>query len=370
VDTNSRRSPDAARAAAAPAASAGTPAPRVSVIVPTYKSDATLRACLSALAAQTFTGFELLIIDSTPDSIPDSTPDSAPAGDVTASATATANASANRIANGHRSRTRAIVEAAPLAVRYIESPVQLVSHAARNLGARQARGTLLVFTDPDIYPDPGWLAALVCAHDARGGVIFGPLACAGRRWFDIGVHLCKFAICLPERDARPVRYGWSGNMLCDRSAFDAVGGFPDRQSHGDTLLSANLRRAGVPLWLEPTAVVRHDHEAIRLRPFLRERFDRGAELAGLAADGSLTGSPWTRAQRLRRVVTTLIWPLKVARACLDVARGARRAGLTRDFVLTIPVIVAGQTAWVLGASLRYLADGWAATVAQRREARG
>lgn len=331
---NSSRSPDPSLSAARPAVSTPEPSPsplppRVSVIVPTFRSAGTLRACLEALSRQTLAAFELVIIDSTPSD------------------------------DAQRQRTRDIVRAAPasLTIRHIESETRLWPHQARNLGVRHARADRLVFTDPDIYPEPGWLEALVRAQAARGGVIFGPLACAGRRWFDIGVHLCKFAICLPERAPRAVAFGWSGNMLCDRATFEAVGGFPGQPWHGDTLISARLREAGVPLWLEPAAVVRHDHEAIRWRPFLRERFARGAELATLSADGRLTGTPWTRVQRLRRVLTTMVWPVKVGAACVVVARGAARAGMTRDFLVTLPIVAAGQSAWVIGASLRYLADG-------------
>ena len=43
------------------------------------------------------------------------------------------------------------------------------SYAARNAGAAAARGGLLVFTDADCLPDPGWLAALAAAADAAPG---------------------------------------------------------------------------------------------------------------------------------------------------------------------------------------------------------
>ena len=293
------------------------------------------------MAAQTFRDFELLIVDSTPEAE----------------------------ASGHYDRARATVAASPIAAHYIRSTLRLGPHDARNVGARHARGELLVFTDPDIYPDAGWLAALVLAHDRTRGVIFGAIACHGRRWFDIGVHLCKFAICLPERDARPVHYGWSGNVLCARSAFDAVGAFPRNPWHGDTVLSVRLQAAGVTLLFEPAAIVRHDHEGVQLGPFLRERFERGRELAAITADGSLTGVPWTRRERLRRVVTSMFWPLKVARACVVVGRGAWRAGLVRDFVRTFPVVAAGQSAWVLGASFTYVVDGTLSMLQRKRTGR-
>ena len=48
--------------------------------------------------------------------------------------------------------------------------------AARNAGAFEARGVLLVFTDADCAPEPGWISALVAPFDVpdlRGAVIAG-----------------------------------------------------------------------------------------------------------------------------------------------------------------------------------------------------
>ena len=54
------------------------------------------------------------------------------------------------------------------------------SYAARNAGAAAAGGALLVFTDADCRPDPGWLAAIAAAAAARRRRRCSPGRCAGR----------------------------------------------------------------------------------------------------------------------------------------------------------------------------------------------
>ena len=54
------------------------------------------------------------------------------------------------------------------------------SYAARNFGAARARGALLVFTDADCAPEPGWLAALAAAAAAQPGrLLAGPVRMTG-----------------------------------------------------------------------------------------------------------------------------------------------------------------------------------------------
>src|SRR5687768_14228290 len=105
--------------------SADAPAPQVSVIIPLYESHTTLGDCLRAVKRQTFPAVEVILVDSTPHDM------------------------AANVA-------RAIL---PNAI-YLSVGRRLLPHAARNLGAARASGNLLVFTDPDIYPNGGWLERL------------------------------------------------------------------------------------------------------------------------------------------------------------------------------------------------------------------
>src|SRR3954465_12070589 len=129
---------------------------RVSVVMPSYCSQATIARSMAAVLAQELGDepFEVIVVDSSPDE-----------------------------------RCAAIVARDFPTVTLVRSRERLLPRAARTVGARHAGGELLVFTDPDTYAAPGWLHALVAAHEERGGVIVGGLAVHGGGWVAHGVHL-------------------------------------------------------------------------------------------------------------------------------------------------------------------------------------
>lgn len=287
----------------------------VSVIVPAYRSERTLPRHLACLRAQRFRDFELIVVDSSPEDR---------AGEIVA---------------------REMPEA-----RYVHSPVRLWAQAARNEGARHARGELLVFTDPDIYPPPNWLDAIVAAREDGRQVVLGPIACHGDRWLHRGAHLTKFAICLPGGTAREVALGWSGNIAVPRALFDAAGGWEAGFFQGDSVLTERLRRAGHALWLDPRCVVDHDHDGLTLRSFLEERFRRGREFAAMELAGALRGGRWSQ----RGLGTVAAVPLRVGSALLRIARAARDAGSVRELATCAPVVILGVAAWYGGMTRTYL----------------
>ncbi len=280
-------------------------APTVSVVIPLYRSSATLTACLEALASQTFRDFELILVDSSP-----------------------------------TDEARAVAEQFPQA-RYFHVQRRLLPQAARNLGAGRARGLLLAFTDPDIRPEPSWLSELVAGFRRDPAIIFGPIACLGRRWIDVGAHFTKFSICLPGGIAKRVRLCWSGNVLIERSAFDSLGGWEESRSQGDSVLSARAEAAGYQMRFEPEAVVFHDHERILVREFVKERFRRGREFAEIEASGELCRPP-------RRRAGVLLLPLRLLSGGWRITRSAARSGMLVDLIWTSPVVAVGLVSWYAG----------------------
>jgi len=101
--------------------------PRISVVVPAHNAAETLPACLAALANQTCPAadYEVIVVD-----------------------------------DGSTDDTASLARAA--GVRVISQP-NAGPAAARNRGAAAARGGLLLFTDSDCAPTPGWIPALVAA---------------------------------------------------------------------------------------------------------------------------------------------------------------------------------------------------------------
>lgn len=135
------------------------------------------------------------------------------------------------------------------------------SYAARNLGAAQARGEILAFTDAGCLPTAGWLAA-IRRHFAQRDEprVTGPIrmSYAGGRpsicaLVDERMHL---------HQQRYVGEGWAAtaNVAVRRVAFEAVGGFdPSLASGGDLEFGQRCSDAGLAIgWDERVAV---EHEA-------------------------------------------------------------------------------------------------------------
>src|SRR5438128_3443240 len=116
----------ARRGHAAPAA------PAVSVGMPVYNAAATLAECLTRLFHSTFVDFEVVLVD-------DGSTDQSPA------------------------------IAANFPVRIVPTSGRVGPAAARNVGARAARGALLFFIDSDVMVAPDTLA-LLAERYARGDV--------------------------------------------------------------------------------------------------------------------------------------------------------------------------------------------------------
>lgn len=287
--------------------------PRVSVVIPAYRSHPTIAGCLAALRLQDYRSFEVMVVDSSPDD-----------------------------------RTAREVRAFP-EVRLIRSPRRLLPHAARNLGVAESRGELLVFMDPDVYARPAWLRELVAAYGAAGQPVVGSISCHGRRWLDLGLHLCKFSKWLPGGPARTVDMGPTANLLVDRATFQTLGGFADDLMLGDALFSWRLLESGWTLRFAPRAEVAHHHTS-SFSGFLRERYHRGV----LFGELRLAWGGLGRRRSLLYLAVSLV-PVRLARILALVAGHCRRAGRVRDFAATLPVLALGHAASLLGESRAYAA---------------
>ena len=220
--------------------------PRVSVILPAYYSHSTIRASLETLRAQWFRDFEVIVVNSSPEG-----------------------------------RTATVVKEFP-EVHFIQNPARLLPHAARNRGAIEARGDLLVFSDPDCVAHPDWLKFLVNAWESGRAVCGGAMGLASSGWFECGVHLCKFHALLENQPAGARWILPTANVAYAREAWARIGPLDGELFCGDAILSWRARDAGLENWFEPRAVVAHRHGGT-VAAFVRERFRRGTEFGAVRA---------------------------------------------------------------------------------------
>ncbi len=251
--------------------------PAVSVIVPVYRHWELVPDLLAGLAAQDFRDFELLLVDNAPD---EPRPALAlPAPDLPAA--------------------RVIPCATP------------GSYAARNAGIAAARGRLLVFTDADCLPDPGWLAALAAAAAAGPErLLAGPVRMTLAGPSPTAWEAYDLIRGIPQ--ARYVRLGYAAtaNLAVPAAVFARLGGFDEgRLSGGDAAFCRRARAAGTPIALVEAAVVAHPARASWEELARKARRVKGGQIGGGG-----------RLSRLLWLVRTLTPPLRAHRRFLRAPR--------------------------------------------------
>lgn len=219
-----------------------TPPPRFSIIIPTHGRSKRLPATLSALERLDVDSgaIEVIVIDDgtvPPVAVPKST----------------------------------------LAVRVLRQPRGGPARA-RNHGAREARGQILIFLDDDCEPDKGWLREISRRLDP--GVAVG-----GSMWngqpenvFAEASHLVVEEFTRSQRsDSDSPRFLPTANLALYKDSFFAAGGFDERfpaAAGEDREFCARWLSRGFSLELEPAAIVYHSHPMGLMR-FLRQHYAYG-----------------------------------------------------------------------------------------------
>ncbi|TDB79413.1 glycosyltransferase family 2 protein [Micromonospora sp. KC721] len=256
----------------------------VSVIVPNYNYEKTLGACLDAVFAQTHRPYEVIVVD-----------------------------------DGSTDRSREI------AARY---PCRVVSgggnqgvSAARNLGAREARGEILFFVDSDVAlrPDAIANALAVMAADPECGCVHGTYDT--RPLYDDGPiehYKVLHAHWWRRRSVGRVNTAIFALAAVRRSAFLAAGPFHEGLRDAEDVEYSDRLARVTGIRLTDTVVGRHD-DCAGFRAMLREQYRRSLPLAAFAGahrmrSGSVAVNPALGVLTAPLVLATL--PLALAHPAL------------------------------------------------------
>ena len=261
---------------AGPPAPAG-PAPFISVVVATTMQRLEeLDRCLASLLALEYPDFEVILVDNRPDASP--------------------QRAALHARLSQDPRVRVVGEARP------------GISAARNHGARVARGDLVAFTDDDAVAHPGWLRGIAARFAAEpdvdcvsGVVLPAELETPAQIWFERsgskleqwyrsvsfhndgawrgrtlgGLRRARFEITATAAGAdrsdtyllyRAGKFGMGANLAFRRSALQSLGGFDQRLGTGtparggeDIAAIARLLHSGGRITMDPASIVLHYH---------------------------------------------------------------------------------------------------------------
>lgn len=240
--------------------------PKVSVIVCTYNGEATLHACLTSLQSLSYPDYEVLVID-----------------------------------DGSVKEVSDIAQDFP-SVRYIRQDHAGLS-VARNLGAKEARGEILAYTDDDCIADEDWLSFLAAGFDnpqwvACGGPNIPPPARNQTESVVASAPGAPAHVLITDIEAEHLP---GCNLAIRKSALEAIGGFdPIYQAAGDDVdICWRLRDAGGRLRFIPGAMVWH-HRRYTVSAYLRQQCGYGEAEALLMKKhpqrfGILGGARWSGA---------------------------------------------------------------------------
>jgi glycosyltransferase involved in cell wall biosynthesis len=226
-----------------------TPAPRLSVIVPVHNGRLQLPRCLDSLLRSEFADFEVIVVD---DCSTDNTPE--------------------------------IVSR--FGARYLRTPHNQGPGGARNLGAREARGEIIVFIDADIVVPPEVLGLIAeeFRRDRELAALFGSYD-EDPAWKDFLSQYKNLTHHYVHQTAREEAVTfWAGCGAMRRDVFLEFGGFNTAKypnpSIEDIELGYRLSMAGRRIRLDKRVQVKH----------LKKWTVRGL----LRADIFYRAIPWTR----------------------------------------------------------------------------
>lgn len=193
------------------------------MVVPVYNDSRSLRECISALAASSGPGSEIIVVD---DASTDDTPSAA----------------------------------ARLGVCVLRLSTNRGPSAARNHGARHAHGDILFFVDADVVIAPGAVDRIreVFTQHPELSAVFGSYDARPRAEGVVSQYRNLLHHFVHQTGNAEASTFWSGCGAIRRSVFEAVGGFDETQrSMEDIELGYRLKRAGHRIRLDKALQCTH-----------------------------------------------------------------------------------------------------------------
>ncbi len=287
---------------------------KLSILIPSYNSAATIRACLdSVLAQETPLPYEVIVADSSDDATPQII----------------------RQRYGER-------------VRLLRFSRRTDPGTARNAAIAQAQGDLLLFTDADCIVPPDWAARMVQAHREQDCRIVGGSVVNGNpeSLISWAGYLKEFSEYLP--DARPgfVHSLPTCNISYRREVFQEYGGYQgDYYPQEDYLFHWRLIKGGERIYFDPTIQVHHFHRAT-LRSYLRHSHRFGVVTSQVLKITDLPGHWFARRPWLAPLFIPFLPFIKFTRTTLRTWRV--NPALIRQRPLVLPLLFVGLLSWEIG----------------------
>jgi len=213
---------------------------KASVIIPAYNAEATIGQCLESMTRQSFKNFEIIVVD-----------------------------------DGSKDRTPEIVQEF--------SKIRLLKQknagpaVARNKGAKEAKGEIIIFTDSDCVADRNWLEEMLKPFSEKN--VAGVQGMYKSKQKEIIARLIQLEI--EQRYAKMMKHKFidfigTYSAAYRKNVFEEMKGFDTSfpiASGEDTDFSFRVSRAGYKMVFNKKAIIFHTHPT-RFFKYLRIKFFR------------------------------------------------------------------------------------------------
>ncbi len=283
--------------------------PTLSIIIPSYRSRRYIDGCFQAIFQQTAAApFEVIVVES----------------------------SQERDITEYIARTYPLVKLVALARRTFPGE-------ARNIGLREAQGDMIVFTDMDCVPQPGWIETILRCQQESGCRVIGGAVLNGTPNSLIGTaeYIVEFNEFTPSRPECEARLLPTCNVALKKEVFEEHGYFEAVIKGSDTLFTRRLLKRGERVYFTPAFQVAHQNRTEFAR-FLRNQIELGKGSAQIRRREQMTGSIFVKMPFLIPLIPFLRF-LGIGRRLVR-----QRSPLFKQFLLTSPVIFLGLSSYTWG----------------------
>lgn len=240
--------------------------PLVSVIVPVFNAEGSLRPLFESLLAQTYPHqlIEIVLVD-------------------------------NGSTDGSVLLLKEFSDASGIKVKLVDELIRQGSYAARNKGIDHSNGDILAFTDADCIPNTEWISnAVRQLSDGGSATILGGKVelVTGDRQKPTAVEMFEMIFAFPQKDnITKSGYSVTANMITWRSAFASVGLFDSKlRSKGDFDWCIRAREHGYQVTYADDVCVTHPARSSLKEIILKTRRVTGGQMDINPAKRGFVGS--------------------------------------------------------------------------------
>ena len=285
----------------------------ISVIIPSYNSKKTIEKCLDSIEGQSYNGeHEVILVDSSTD------------------------------------RTDEIVSAKFDKVKLIHLDEKTDPGTARNIGIREAKGSIYAFIDSDCVASPNWLDRIASAHNSKYRVIGGAVHNGNPKGDTVGLagYIAEFREFLPGQSAREVHHIPTCNISYKKEVFLEYGFFQGKYyPQEDLLYNHMIGERGEKILFDPSIEVYHTHRSEFLS-FIQHQFRIGNTTPKVLRVSNLSGSFIVRYPLPCAILVPLLPLVKFAKTIAVFLYRKPKIVLAKP--MSVAIFGIGLFAWTIG----------------------